>query len=313
MEIGSNLKKLRTSKGMTQKDLADSLNVSSQAVSRWENNEVEPDISTLSKLSSIFEVPVDAIINGNFEKKDDAKQEAEQAAVLAGTIAAAANKASEEQSKKIIEYCYDCHKPIYEGEEVRLLNRNFPDGHVETKHICVECHTKRTQNQTSEVKAVGSTSEHKVVGQCHACGKTIYSDEKYKEISVPATTSHRRGRTFHHGGYSRFYCERCNGLRERGKLNYDGSLPKVGKKRMIFGSIAGVLTTIITMIVFLKVTTMNPAGAVFLSLFLGYGMLSAIYCICTDCYINTLFIDLAPLSIKMPGIIFSFDLLIKYI
>ena len=39
--IGNNIKRLRTERGMTQKALADKLFVSAQAVSRWENNEVE--------------------------------------------------------------------------------------------------------------------------------------------------------------------------------------------------------------------------------------------------------------------------------
>lgn len=319
MEIGSNLKKLRTSKGMTQKDLADSLNVSSQAVSRWENNEVEPDISTLSKLSSIFEVPVDAIINGNFEKKEDAKQEAEQAAVLAGTIAAAAQTKSADDSqhicdacsnKKIKEYCYDCHKPLYEGDEIKLLNRKFPDGHIETQHICPECYSKRTGATSSKSTSTSSSSnvERKVIGTCSACGKTLYNTDKHHEINVPASTSHRRGHTYHHGAYSKLYCEGCNELRLKGKLNYDGSKPKYGKKRLVFGLIFGIATLIITMIVFFTSTNMNAAGAIFLPILLGYGVFAEIYCLFTDCYIGEVFLEVASWSVKFPGIIFTFDL-----
>ena len=53
--IGANIKKLRMQHGMTQKNLADKLFVSAQAVSRWENNEVEPSISTILELAKIFE------------------------------------------------------------------------------------------------------------------------------------------------------------------------------------------------------------------------------------------------------------------
>ena len=40
MQFGERLKELRSAKGMTQKDLAEKINISPQAVSRWENNEV---------------------------------------------------------------------------------------------------------------------------------------------------------------------------------------------------------------------------------------------------------------------------------
>ena len=56
MMIGNNIKKLRMQRGMTQKNLADILFVSPQAVSRWENNEVEPSIGTITEMAKIFNV-----------------------------------------------------------------------------------------------------------------------------------------------------------------------------------------------------------------------------------------------------------------
>jgi len=72
MGIGNNLKQFRAESGLSQKEIADTLNVSPQAVSRWENNEVEPDISTLSKLANIYKVSVDELING--KKLEETKQ-----------------------------------------------------------------------------------------------------------------------------------------------------------------------------------------------------------------------------------------------
>jgi DNA-binding XRE family transcriptional regulator len=54
--IGSNIRTLRMKKGMTQKALADQLFVSPQAISRWENNEVEPSLGTITELAKIFDV-----------------------------------------------------------------------------------------------------------------------------------------------------------------------------------------------------------------------------------------------------------------
>ena len=60
--IGDNIKRLRMEKGMTQKELADKLFVTAQAVSRWENGEVEPSVSTVAEMTRIFNVPGDVIL-----------------------------------------------------------------------------------------------------------------------------------------------------------------------------------------------------------------------------------------------------------
>ena len=63
MTLGEKLKKLRIERGYTQKFIADMLNVSFQTVSKWENDENEPDIGTLSKLARLFECTVDYLVN----------------------------------------------------------------------------------------------------------------------------------------------------------------------------------------------------------------------------------------------------------
>ena len=54
--IGNNIKHYRMEKGYTQKDLADLLHVTAQAVSRWENGDVEPSIGTINEMVKIFEI-----------------------------------------------------------------------------------------------------------------------------------------------------------------------------------------------------------------------------------------------------------------
>lgn len=62
--IGSFITILRKAKGMTQKDLAELLNVSDKAVSRWEREESMPDISLIPVLAEIFEVSCDELLRG---------------------------------------------------------------------------------------------------------------------------------------------------------------------------------------------------------------------------------------------------------
>ncbi|WP_066685178.1 helix-turn-helix transcriptional regulator [Christensenella intestinihominis] len=56
------IKELRTGKGMKQTDLARQLGVTQGALSGWENENYEPDIKALKKMSEIFGVSVDYIL-----------------------------------------------------------------------------------------------------------------------------------------------------------------------------------------------------------------------------------------------------------
>ncbi len=56
------LKSLRKDKQLTQEQLAEVLNVSPQAISRWENASSYPDITMLPIISSFFETTVDDLL-----------------------------------------------------------------------------------------------------------------------------------------------------------------------------------------------------------------------------------------------------------
>lgn len=60
--FGKKFSDLRKDKGFTQEDIANRLNVSSQAVSKWENDVSYPDISLLVEISEIFDVSVDFLL-----------------------------------------------------------------------------------------------------------------------------------------------------------------------------------------------------------------------------------------------------------
>ena len=59
--IGQNIRKLRKERGMTQEGLAMQLNVSAQAVSKWEMEICSPDISLIVPLSTLFGVSADVL------------------------------------------------------------------------------------------------------------------------------------------------------------------------------------------------------------------------------------------------------------
>lgn len=61
--IGQIICEYRKHKGLTQKALAEQLNVTDKAVSKWERDIARPDINTVPKLSEILEVPVEMLIS----------------------------------------------------------------------------------------------------------------------------------------------------------------------------------------------------------------------------------------------------------
>ncbi|MBQ9037390.1 MAG: helix-turn-helix transcriptional regulator [Erysipelotrichaceae bacterium] len=60
--FGTRLANLRREHNLTQNDIADRLNISAQAVSKWENDLTSPDIDTLLKLADIFDITVDELL-----------------------------------------------------------------------------------------------------------------------------------------------------------------------------------------------------------------------------------------------------------
>ena len=66
--LGRRIARLRREKELKQEDLAAKLDVSGQAVSKWENDQTCPDITALPKLADILGVTVDELLTGKKEE-----------------------------------------------------------------------------------------------------------------------------------------------------------------------------------------------------------------------------------------------------
>ena len=64
LKIGRYIQNLRKAAGMTQKELAEKLNISFQAVSKWETGESLPDTGVLLDLCDILNTTADKLLNG---------------------------------------------------------------------------------------------------------------------------------------------------------------------------------------------------------------------------------------------------------
>jgi len=64
MKLGEKITALRKQRNLSQEDLAAMMNISRQAISRWEQDENTPDIDNIVQLSEIFDVSTDYLLRG---------------------------------------------------------------------------------------------------------------------------------------------------------------------------------------------------------------------------------------------------------
>jgi len=109
-KCGEFIAELRKEKNLTQKDLANELNVSDKAISRWETGKGFPDVDSLQALSKFFSVTINELLAGEkaeietFEEKSGEKIENKKIEILAEENIISAFKEKEEvkKSNKII-------------------------------------------------------------------------------------------------------------------------------------------------------------------------------------------------------------------
>ncbi len=116
-DYGNAIKGLRKQNQMTQAALAVQLNVSGQAVSKWENNLAQPDLDTILRMTQIFGVTLD-----EFTKLCDPDAvDATPTAEIAATATAAAEPVRTPESVPapiLIGVCGQCGRSIYNETEL---------------------------------------------------------------------------------------------------------------------------------------------------------------------------------------------------
>lgn len=128
MSIGKNLSALRRKNGLTQQQLGDMLNISAQAVSKWENGLAEPDLGTVKKIATIYKISVDEILDTDIETA----LELADAEVIAESV-------TESISEKLVTpigFCKECG--------ITVTTDNF--GTDTPAVMCKKCHEKHLEN-----------------------------------------------------------------------------------------------------------------------------------------------------------------------
>ena len=90
MILADKIIKMRKKNGWSQEELADRMNVSRQAVSKWESAQTIPDLEKILQLSNLFGVTTDYLLKDEIEKMDinvvEANEEARYIKLRAGVL-----------------------------------------------------------------------------------------------------------------------------------------------------------------------------------------------------------------------------------
>ena len=71
--IGETISSLRKKKELTQNELAEKMNVTDKAVSKWERDLSCPDVNTISRLAEVLDVSVEELLNAKEQRKSNNK------------------------------------------------------------------------------------------------------------------------------------------------------------------------------------------------------------------------------------------------
>lgn len=96
-KIGRFIAENRKAKGMTQKELAEKLNVSDKTVSRWENGNYMPDLSMLKPLSEVLGISLNELLSGEYITQENVIEKAE--ASIASTLEYSHRKIEKSKTK----------------------------------------------------------------------------------------------------------------------------------------------------------------------------------------------------------------------
>lgn len=114
MSFGSRLKEARKGKKLTQREVADRLGIDHTTISKYENNQSEPDNETLKELATLYDCSIDylmgrtsepdIVLSENAKNFLDALELSDEDVVERYNLVVDGKKLTPEQIKKILAY-----------------------------------------------------------------------------------------------------------------------------------------------------------------------------------------------------------------
>lgn len=116
MELGTNIKYLRTQRNMTQEELGELLGTTSKSISRWEQGLTYPDITLLPYIANVFEITVDKLLGVESIKQDEYVKELKKKAN---------EYAKNNDYNNELKLWQDAYKKLPNNEEIKLCLINI--------------------------------------------------------------------------------------------------------------------------------------------------------------------------------------------
>ena len=161
MTLGNLLASKRKLANMTQQQVGDALNVSPQAVSKWENDLAQPDLISLKRLAELYGVPVSQLIDATEEPVTEAP--ATEPAPDPAPAPQPTVTYIEVPQKPVLAVCEDCNKPLYEGKDIVRGTRLHGKTHIPYV-ICTKCDQKRKKKHAEIEMAEAKKDKKRAIG-----------------------------------------------------------------------------------------------------------------------------------------------------
>lgn len=162
--IGQTIRRLRKERNLTQEELAGQLNITSQAVSRWESETGLPDISQIVPLANVFGVSTDVLF-GTF----GVDNEEEVSKIIEEAYRPGKSAYNSEQRQKAREYAYD---RLQEGLKIypnnlRLLQSTLSNG------VCMLDYYSKDSEDAEEKRRF-----HEIYSECRRAADVILNSSR---------------------------------------------------------------------------------------------------------------------------------------
>ena len=165
MTFGQKLKQYRGQLNITQKELAEQMDVTFQTISKWESDINEPDFASVRKLAKIFHCTIEDLLSDE-EPSSDGEESPEEPEITEHTEVEEAPEeveavAETSKEKTVIDTCRDCGSPIKEGEIVHHVERRTDGGMKEIVSICDPCFKKHAEEMNRRAQEIEDSMKPK--------------------------------------------------------------------------------------------------------------------------------------------------------